>query len=122
MLANQPKNILHSLWQHKELVVIYFFEEYLCDVFLGAEVVSGAQFQSWTDYLTLAPYCGLLLLGLFISHISRNKKSNIDYSIKQSRVMLCVSLTVYNQSHPLQYSHCMQNHAEEGQHQSDRSL
>ena len=74
MLANQLKYILHTLWQHKELVVIYCFEEYLCEVFLGAQVVSDAQFQGWTDYLMFAPYCCLLVLGLCFAHLARNKK------------------------------------------------
>lgn len=77
MLTKSLKNIIHSLGQHKELIAIYCFEEYLCDVFLSAPVVDQYYGGTWGDYWTLVPYCVLLLIGLGISHLSRKKDRKI---------------------------------------------
>lgn len=73
MLAKQLKNIIHLLGQRKELIAIYCFEEYLCDVFLSTQLVDPYQAESWADYLTWTPYCLLLLIGLGFSHLSRRR-------------------------------------------------
>lgn len=77
MLGKQLKNIIHLFGQRKELIAIYCFEEYLCDVFLSNQVVDPYQAESWADYLTWTPYCLLLLIGLGISHLSRRREKKL---------------------------------------------
>lgn len=88
MLAKQLKNIIHSLGQRKELIAIYCFEEYLCDVFLSTKLLDPQAAENWTDYLTLAAYCFLLFIGLGISHVSRRKTRKVAPSKSAFQVMI----------------------------------
>ncbi len=88
MLVEQLKNIVHILWQRKELLVIYCFEEYLCNVFLSADIINHYQTGNWTDYLGLSPYCLCLIVGLAISHLSKKQEPNFRPKNTIFRVLL----------------------------------